>query len=183
MFTLKDYVLEVYKTGNFSRAAENLYISQPSLSASIRRLEKQIGEPLFDRSTHPVRLTPCGEAYIRTAQTIVAAEKNFENKIKKYLDEQGCYYIKHFANAFTKVGVPDLLCCINGYFVGIEVKAPNGRPSELQLYNIKKIKESDGFGLVLYPDQFEDFKTLIKCLMDGNRIEAWKLEYKINKRW
>ncbi len=84
VFTLKSYVLEVYKTGNFSQAAENLYISQPSLSASIRRLEKQIGEPLFDRSTHPVRLTACGEAYLQAAQTIATAEENFAAFVAGY---------------------------------------------------------------------------------------------------
>ena len=130
----------------------------------------------------------------------MAAEKNFENKIKKWLESQGVYplgtpkqdmtvspsgyYEKRWGGGiYTQKGLPDLHIVINGINIDVEVKAHNGRPSELQLYNIKKIKESDGFGLVLYPDQFEDFKTLIKCLMDGNRIEAWKLEYKINKRW
>jgi len=53
MFQLKEYVLEIWRTGSFSQAATNLYVSQPSLSASIKRLENRIGEPLFDRSSHP----------------------------------------------------------------------------------------------------------------------------------
>ncbi len=77
MFQLKNYVLEIYRTGSFSQAAANLYVSQPSLSASIKRLEDRIGEPLFDRSTHPIRLTECGQAYVRAAQTIITAEDNF----------------------------------------------------------------------------------------------------------
>lgn len=84
VFTMKDYVLAVAKTGNFSRAAENLYISQPSLSASIRRLENQIGTPLFDRSTHPVRLTSCGEAYLRSAIAIRTAEERFSDFLEDY---------------------------------------------------------------------------------------------------
>ena len=114
---------------------------------------------------------------------VIAAEKNFENKIKKFLDEQGCYYIKHFANAFTKVGIPDLLCNINGYFVAVEVKASNGRPSELQLYNIKKINESGGFGVVLYPNQFDYFKQMVDHLKDGKKIEARMVAYRINEGW
>lgn len=100
----------------------------------------------------------------RKAVFKIAGEKLFENKIKKYLDDNGAYYVKFFANAFTKTGVPDILCCVNGYFVGIEVKAPNGRPSELQLYNIRKIKESGGFAFVLYPSAFEEFKQFITDL-------------------
>lgn len=113
----------------------------------------------------------------------MGSEKNFENKIKKHLDEQGCYYIKHFANAFTKVGVPDILACVNGYFVGIEVKAPKGKPSELQLYNIEKINESGGIGVVLYPNQFEDFKYMIHCLIEAYDMEAWRTAHRINERW
>lgn len=83
MFSIKDYILEIYQTGSFSQAAANLYVSQPSLSASVKRLEARIGEPLFDRSMHPIHLTECGMEYVRTAQAIAVAEANFLN----YLDE------------------------------------------------------------------------------------------------
>ena len=96
----------------------------------------------------------------------MAGEKNFENKVKKFLEENGCYYIKHFSNAFTKSGIPDILASVNGYFVGIEVKASNGKPSPLQIYNLQKIDESGGYAVLLYPDDFETFKTFIKALID-----------------
>lgn len=91
----------------------------------------------------------------------MAAEKQFENKIKRYLTESGAYFVKFFANAFTKAGVPDILACVNGYFVGIEVKAENGRPSELQLHNIRKIKSAGGFAFILYPSAYDDFIKFI----------------------
>lgn len=69
--------------------------------------------------------------------------------------------MKFFANSYTKSGIPDILACVNGHFVGIEVKAQNGRPSELQLYNIDKIREAGGFAVVLYPSGFEKFKQFI----------------------
>lgn len=91
----------------------------------------------------------------------MAQEKTFENKVKKFLDSQEAWYVKYFANSFTKSGIPDILACINGYFVGIEVKAQNGTPSELQLYNVKKIREAGGFAFVLYPSGFEKFKAFV----------------------
>lgn len=94
----------------------------------------------------------------------MAQEKNFENKIKGFLKEQGAYFVKFFANNYTKKGVPDILACINGYFVGIEVKAQNGHPSELQLYNIEQIRKADGFAFVLYPSGYEQFKEFIENL-------------------
>lgn len=91
----------------------------------------------------------------------IAQEKTFENKVKKFLDSQGAWYVKFFANSYTKVGVPDILACVNGYFVGIETKAQNGKPSELQLYNVRKIREAGGFAMVLYPSAFNEFKEFI----------------------
>ena len=95
----------------------------------------------------------------------MAAEKQFENKIKAYLKEKKAWFIKYWAGAqYTKSGVPDLLVCYKGHFIAIEVKAENGRPSELQLYNIKKITEAGGYGFILYPKDFDDFKAFIENL-------------------
>lgn len=92
----------------------------------------------------------------------MAQEKTFENKIKKFLEANGAWFIKYWAGAqFTKAGIPDILACVNGYFVGIEVKAQNGKPSELQMYNIKKIREAGGFAVVVYPSGFNEFKQFI----------------------
>ena len=66
--------------------------------------------------------------------------------------------------AYTKAGIPDLLVCCNGYFLGVELKAPNGKPSPLQIHNLKKIDESGGFAILLYPDQFDVFKGLVYCI-------------------
>lgn len=97
----------------------------------------------------------------------MASEKAFENKIKAYLKSQNIWHVKFFANRMTKVGVPDILACVNGRFVAIEVKAANGKPSEIQLWNIRKIKESSGIAMVLYPDQFDIFKDLIQDILEG----------------
>ena len=102
---------------------------------------------------------------------IIAAEKNFENRVVKFLESQGCWCIKYFANAYTKSGVPDLLVCCNGHFLGVELKGPKGRPSELQKWNIQKIKEAGGIAMVLYPKDFDDFKELIYDLKGGERDE------------
>ena len=81
MFTWKKYVCEVYRERSFSKAAQNLYISQPSLSARIKKVEEQIGVPLFDRSTSPLQLTEAGRIYIRAAEEISVIEQRVENAI------------------------------------------------------------------------------------------------------
>lgn len=99
----------------------------------------------------------------------MAQEKNFENRIKRYLASKGIWYVKFFGNAFTRAGVPDLLCCVNGQFLAIEVKAENGKLSELQRLEIAKIVEAGGLGIVLYPNMFDWFKDYIEKLMEGDK--------------
>ncbi|MCQ2270955.1 MAG: hypothetical protein MJZ52_07000 [Bacteroidales bacterium] len=111
----------------------------------------------------------------------MAAEKNFENKIKKYLNDNDCWFVKYFANRMTKSGVPDILANVNGYFVAIEVKASNGHPSELQIWNRNKIRESEGIAIIIYPDQWDLFKDLIQCLFDGNHAEAVGMQFEFDR--
>lgn len=79
MFQGMQYVYEVYKERSFSKAAQNLYISQPSLSATVKKIETRIGAPIFDRSTSPVRLTECGQEYIKCIEKILDIQNEFEN--------------------------------------------------------------------------------------------------------
>jgi DNA-binding transcriptional LysR family regulator len=57
-FRLLRYILAVAETLNFTRAAERLYLAQPSLSRQIRDLEEEIRFPIFDRTRDGVRITP-----------------------------------------------------------------------------------------------------------------------------
>ena len=109
----------------------------------------------------------------------MAAEKQFENKIKKYLQDKGCWLVKFFANRMTLVGVPDILACVNGWFVAVEVKAENGKMSKLQFYQMTKILQAGGIHVILYPDGFEDFKALVEALLAGNKKLADIIEKQI----
>ena len=97
-------------------------------------------------------------------------EKDFENRVKAFLKSEGCWFVKYWSGGavnglkFTKDGVPDLLVCCNGYFVGLELKAENGHPSKLQLWTIDQIREAGGIAMVVYPHQFGMLKELIREL-------------------
>lgn len=108
----------------------------------------------------------------------MAAEKNFENRVKGFLKEQGCWFVKYWGGGgFTKAGIPDLLACCNGWFLGVELKAPKGKPSELQLWNLVKIDDGGGFGWLLYPDKFDDFKQFVMLLKQGLTVNARNIYY------
>ncbi len=85
MFRGMEYVYAVYKEKSFSRAAEKLFISQPSLSANVKREENCVGYPIFDRSTKPLTLTEPGKKYIETVEQILAAQ----NAFSEYINDLG----------------------------------------------------------------------------------------------
>ena len=105
-------------------------------------------------------------------------EKDFQLKVEKFLTDKGIYWVKYWGGGhFTRSGVPDLLCCIGGRFVGVELKTDDGKVAELQQYNIDKIIQSGGVALVLRPSDFEQFKDDVqkiieehKCLDNTNKI-------------
>lgn len=73
MLMLKEmeYVYAVYEARSFSKAARKLYVSQPALSAAVRKAEAEIQTPIFDRSTNPIGLTAAGEYYIDAVRRIL----------------------------------------------------------------------------------------------------------------
>lgn len=106
----------------------------------------------------------------------MGSEKQFEKKVKQFLTEKNCWILKTWSNGVQREGVPDLLICCTGLFIGVELKAENGKPSKLQLKNIDQIRNACGIALVLYPDQFDQFKRMIELLQSGNP-NSIKLQY------
>lgn len=81
MFRYADYAYAVYKEKSFTKAAEKLFISQPSLSLTVKKLEDAIGATIFDRSGREIALTDIGRRYIAAVEEIQNIEKNLKNEI------------------------------------------------------------------------------------------------------
>ena len=108
----------------------------------------------------------------------MAAEKQFENKVKRWLESQGVYaigtaedkmnvppcgyYEKRWGGGYAKTGLPDLHIVVNAINIDVELKAPNGRPSEVQKQKIVQINKSGSVGIILKPDGFEHFKKIVE---------------------
>lgn len=78
-----EYIRKIVETESFRAAAEKLYISQPSLSQFIRRIERDMGAELFDRSHQPVTLTEAGRIYLDTEEKI----QNLCNERKQRIED------------------------------------------------------------------------------------------------
>lgn len=87
MLSGMDYVYAVWKSRSFSAAARRLFISQPALSAAVKKAEKELGLPIFDRSHTPLQLTDAGRAYIEAAARIF----HIRHDLQRYCDDlAGC---------------------------------------------------------------------------------------------
>ncbi|MDD3049747.1 MAG: VRR-NUC domain-containing protein [Candidatus Cloacimonetes bacterium] len=114
----------------------------------------------------------------------MAAEKLFEKKVEKYLHSIGVYqagtpsdkmdadqkgwFTKIWGGGYQKSGIPDLILCVNGIFLAVELKASVGHASDLQKMNTARINQSNGIGIILYPEGFEDFKNIMKGVIQCN---------------
>lgn len=93
MFQYADYIYAVYKNKSFSKAAEALFISQPSLSMTVKKAEKQLGLPVFDRSSSPVSLTSFGVEYIRAVEQL----RDIEHGLMEFVRQDKAQKIGHLS--------------------------------------------------------------------------------------
>ena len=123
---MEKYVYEVYKERSFTKAAQNLYISQPSLSARIKKIEEIIGEPLFDRSTTPLQLTEVGKVYIEAAEEITQIEQRVENYINDLAGLKTGNLAVGASTLFAAYVVPSLITQFNQKFPDVHIQLIEG---------------------------------------------------------
>lgn len=88
-------------------------------------------------------------------------EAKVKAKIRAILKEHGVYYAMPIGTGLGNSGVPDFLCCVNGFFVGIEAKAGKGQPTALQWKNLKEINTAGGYTLVINEDNMAHLTNVI----------------------
>ncbi len=105
-----DYILELAKTQNFNRAAENLFMSQSTLTYQIKKVERQLKFKLFDRSAKGAMLTPAGKQFC-------SALRSIKEQLKKAV-EQGQNFSKKYSDNIV-IGMPTRSCI---YFLPQAIK-------------------------------------------------------------
>ena len=90
-------------------------------------------------------------------------EKAVENKIKDYLFSQGIYHFKVHGSKFMEPGIADIICCLDGSFLGIEVKRPGAKneQSPQQKIHEENVKKSGGTYLLV--DSLEEVVNYVEA--------------------
>jgi len=121
MFSNSEYVYEVYKERSFSRAAQNLYISQPALSVTIKRIENRVGAPIFDRSTSPIGLTDVGQKYIEVVKQMMDLQNAFTNYMNDLHDLKTGVVNVGGSNLFTSCILPQIIAEFKRRYPAVEI--------------------------------------------------------------
>lgn len=88
-------------------------------------------------------------------------EKKVKDKIVKLLKLKGVYYFFPATYGMGRSGVPDIICCCKGAFIGIECKAGKNKPTPLQLRELEAIRTAGGISMVINEDNIHEVENLI----------------------
>ena len=97
--TQMNYIITISETGSLNKAAEALYISQPSLTNAVKELEKELGIIIFNRSGRGVTLTNDGTEFLMYARQIYG---QYESVVEKYSEGGSILGVVHAASKNNK---------------------------------------------------------------------------------
>ena len=96
-------------------------------------------------------------------------EGEIKDQVRKILDEMNAYYFFPATNGYGRTGIPDVIACIGGHFVGIECKAGSKQPTALQQRELDNIEKAEGTGLVVNADNIKYLKNNLENVYERRR--------------
>lgn len=132
MFNEMKYVYAVYQHRSFSKAAKQLFVTQPTLSAMIRKVEDGIGCPIFDRSTVPITVTKEGEFYIHGIEQIMAIQKSMTDYFRDIADLKSGALSIGGSSYFCSYFLGEIIGRFKRRYPGIQIDLQEGNIAELK---------------------------------------------------
>jgi Holliday junction resolvase len=97
-------------------------------------------------------------------------EGEIKDQVRKVLDEMGAYYFFPAANGYGRTGIPDVIACVGGHFVGIECKAGSKQPTALQQRELDNIEKAEGTGLIVNADNISNLKNILENVYERCKL-------------
>ncbi len=171
---VNEYVYAVYKDRSFSVAAKKLFVSQPALSAMVKKVEKSIGIKIFDRSTSPITLTEAGKVYIKTIEEMQALKKRLDEELSDLRGLKTGKLVVSGENFVSSFIMPEIIMKFSEKYTGIRVELVESNSPDL-----RQLLLSDEVDLLIAHD-FD--KKLYSCepLFDEMLLLAVPERLKVN---
>ncbi|WP_075877271.1 LysR family transcriptional regulator [Merdibacter massiliensis] len=161
------YIVEVAKSGTFMEAAKNLFLSQPSLTKSIKELEKEMGILIFDRTNKGVSVTKEGEVFLGYARQVLEQAALLEEKYKNHVGGKQEFRVSTQHYSFAVNAFVDLIKECGGEEYDFSLR-------ETQTFSIiddvSRMKSEIG---ILYYNAFN--QMVIQKLLKANDLEFTEL--------
>src|SRR5256885_5308342 len=160
--------LEVARTGNVSRAAEALYVTQPALTARIQALEKELGEALFVRTGRGVRLTDAGRVFLPCAERAVQAVEDGRQALSDLRSASAGRLALGAAPAVSTYVLPPVLKRFANLHPRVDVAVRTGHSEEIlamvlkdevQVGLVRTLRHPDIDAIPLYEDELDRKST------------------------
>ncbi|MDB5252628.1 MAG: transcriptional regulator [Flaviaesturariibacter sp.] len=133
---MSDFRLSVFyavaKRLSFTRAAAELFISQPAVTRHVHELEAQYGTKLFEREGSSVRLTPAGDRLLRHAEDVFALQRALQADLDALLDRHGGMLRLGASTTIAQYVIPPLLAGFRQQFPGVSVTLLNGNTEQVE---------------------------------------------------
>jgi hypothetical protein len=89
-------------------------------------------------------------------------EAKVKKKVTSILKELGAYYFYPVTGGYGRSGVPDIVCCLAGNFIGIECKANGNKATALQHKNLEDIQEAGGYAFIVNEDNIDALERVLR---------------------
>ncbi|WP_102348972.1 LysR family transcriptional regulator [Bacillus sp. Marseille-P3661] len=158
-----EYVIALEKYMKFSIAADEIHISQPTLSHQIKKLEKELGVDLFVRNTRSVQLTPAGEEFLKHGKRILGEIDLLKNAMVEFTNLNKGHIKIGALPIITSLGITPILAAFQNAFPGINMEIREEDSDRL----IKKMNSTEievafiDSAIISKQDQDFDFYPLI----------------------
>ena len=127
----EEYVYKICQTKSFSVAAKELYISQPALSKTIKKLESELGYEIFNRNHYPVTLTREGEVYAEYLEEAITLEKNLTKRITSLHTNHSKKLAVGGSNSAAYHIIPKICAELNRRFAKMEIAIDVGESTSV----------------------------------------------------
>ncbi|MBF0753841.1 LysR family transcriptional regulator [Jeotgalicoccus halotolerans] len=124
------YFHEIVKHGKVSRAANSLYVSQPSLSMSLSKLENEIGFKLLERNDGTFKLTDAGAEFYKHVKLVLSIFENMEDEVE-YIGKRGSGQLKMGITELFRAVIPELFDIFLESNNNFDIKLTEGTTSHI----------------------------------------------------
>ncbi len=138
MFQYEEYVYTVYKEKSFTRAADKLFVSQPALSAAVKKQEERLGFKIFDRGTPSLSLTEEGAVYIEAIEKLHSLKDDLENRIMDISSLQSGSLTVAGANFISSFVLSEIIERFTAMYPKIDVQLIESNSKELESFVIEE---------------------------------------------